>query len=123
MTPEGPPGPKLRLPHRGPLAWCCLLGLSIVPGPTCGLGHFDQSSAEDALQPGLHVEVLGPTRDRNEEVGDVQAPVLGHELVGHAGGSVLGEADVLQGSQGTAEEAPGQWAPTRALRNPTSSHA
>lgn len=30
---------------------------------SCGLGHLDQASAEDALQLGLHVKVLGPARD------------------------------------------------------------
>lgn len=106
-----------------PVVWAQCPGPGVPGPPTCGLGHFDQASAEDALQPGLHVEVLGPARDRDEEVGHVQAPVLGHELVGHAGGGVLREPDVLQGSQETAGGAPGPWAPTRALRNPTSSHA
>lgn len=65
---------------------------------TCGLGHLDQASPEDALQPQLHVEVLGPTGHRNEEVGDIQAPVLGHELVDDTGGRVLRDPDILQGN-------------------------
>lgn len=119
--PQGPPrakqsqrpGPVSQ--GRTPPSACPLLpGLSApcgpglmspLPGVTCGLGHLDQASAEDVLQPGLHVKVLGPSSDRDEKVGDIQAPVLGDEVVDDAGGRVLGEADILRGSQRTAEEA------------------
>lgn len=93
-------------PH--PSAVCSAHPWLPAPRATCGLGHLDQASSEHTLQPGLHVEVLGPTCHRDEEVGDIQAPVLGHEVVDHAGGGVLGEADVLQGSQRTAEDTLGQ---------------
>lgn len=66
---------------------------------TRGLGHLDQASPEDALQPQLHAEVLGPTSHRDEEVGDIQAPVLGHELVDDTGGCVLGDPDILRGKR------------------------
>lgn len=67
-------------------------------GRTCGLGHLDQAPAEDAPQPGLHDEVLGPACHGDEEAGDVQAPVLGHEAVDHAGRCVLGQAHILRES-------------------------
>lgn len=66
---------------------------------TCGLGYLDQASPEDAFQPQLHVEVLGPTSHRDEEVGVIQAPVLGHELVDDTGGRILGDPDILQGNR------------------------
>lgn len=63
------------------------------------MGHLDQASPEDALQSQLHVEVLGPTSHGDEEVGDIQAPVLGHELVDDTGGRILGDPDILQGNR------------------------
>ncbi len=42
--------------------------------------RLHETSAEDLFETRAHVEVLGATRDRDEQVGSVEAPVIDHEI-------------------------------------------
>jgi len=63
---------------------------------TCGLGHFDQTSVEHALEPSLQVEVLRSPGHWDQQVGRRKFPLLGQQLVQGVWARVCGHSCILR---------------------------
>lgn len=64
-----------------------------------GDGSFDQSLAEHLLELRLQVKVLQASVHRDEQGGQLQLPVLHHQMQQVVGFGVIGHTDIL-GEQG-----------------------